>query len=249
MSNKSDWDEIKKDAENYKNDMESKYGIDLQEYGKKYASKNFVKKNNNVKVILRKVFTIFIIIFILIGWIQWRALNTKIEIKKFLTSVYNIDLREEKQGIDILGNGFTIYKINETPEVEVHTMFSTIKKYEYNDLNSRIYKYYFTKWNDQYKNKFIIEENYKDCRYWLFKKKDWILEFKTYIDVNNESEIREATDAIIRFIHFLPYKNIVPESYIRYKNQLILPKPSSGLKTDEEMKNIVEQKYKEIEKE
>lgn len=81
----------------------------------------------------------------------------------------------------------------------------------------------------------------------MLKKKNWILEFRTYINVNNESEIQEATDAIIRLIDYLPNKNIIPLCYIRYKNHLILPKPSSGVKTDEEIRNIVEQEYKRIE--
>ena len=228
--------------------MKDKYGIDLQEYGKKYSSKKFVEKNNNRKIILKRTFIVLIIIFILVSCIQWKALNIRIGIKKELSSNYNTEYTEEKHGIDLFGNGFSVYKIDEIPEIEVHSMFSTIKDTQAQDFDSRLYKYYFTKWNDEYKSKFITEESYQDCRYWLFKKKNWILEFKTYIDVNNESELQEATDAIIRFIHYLN-KNIVPLSYIRYKNHLFLPKPSIGIKTDEEIRNIAEQEYKKIEEE
>lgn len=130
MSDKSDWDEIKNESENYKNEMKAKYGIDLQEYGKKYASKEFVRKNNKMKIVFKKVCIVVIIIFILVSWIQWKALNTRIEIKKELKNIYDTALTEEKHGVDLFGNGFSVYKIDEAPEIEVHSMFSTIKRTE-----------------------------------------------------------------------------------------------------------------------
>ena len=153
-----------------------------------------------------------------IYFIHWKALNNQIEIKKELVNIYNIEPIEGEKGIDILGNGYAIYKINEIPGIEIHTMFNTIEHNQNIDLNDRVFKYYFNKWTDSYKYKFKIEERYIDCKFWTIKKK------------------------------FLPNQQILPSCYIKYKGQLIIPKSSTVLQSDEEMEEIAVKEFEIIDK-
>lgn len=248
MGKNSDGDEINEYERKYKENIKEKYGFDFEEYSKKYLNKETILKNKRIKRIIIRVIFILLIIGVPIYFIHWKALNNQIEIKKELVNIYNIEPIEGEKGIDILGNGYAIYKINEIPGIEIHTMFNTIEHNQNIDLNDRVFKYYFNKWTDSYKYKFKIEERYIDCKFWTIKKKNWILEFKTYIEVNNYDEMKAATKAIIRFVHFLPNQQILPSCYIKYKGQLIIPKSSTVLQSDEEMEEIAVKEFEIIDK-
>lgn len=65
----------------------------------------------------------------------------------------------------INGNGLYKYKLKDIGEIEIHAFFHKSKDIFIEDSNDRIYKYFFEKWNNVDKNKFVVVEEYDDYKY------------------------------------------------------------------------------------
>ena len=193
-----------------------------------YKWDNFIRMNQKIKKVEKVIFGITIIIILLIilsSIISIKKTSITQIIKASIKGDYDINITEEKPiKVNLLGNGFYSLKIENVPDLEVHIVIIEGQDIFIKDICDRLHKYYFEKWNDNDKYKFIIDEKYEDYQYGLTTKKNWFLSYKTYIDVNNFEEMMNATDAIIRFKKFMGnYSSMPINSYIRIDNELILP--------------------------
>lgn len=232
MNNNNDWKEIEDFIQKEKNKTIEKYGFDIYENFQKKNSKETFKKRKNIKRTVIIISIILIIIFILSCCFNLVQFKYKITRMNNLRSIYQLNFKEKSVDTDISGNEFLIYKIEEIPELEIHAI---AKKYDntfIEDVEAKIYKYFFDKWNNPDKNKFIVEESY-DYYTCKLSRKNWILKFKTYIEVNNYEEMLNATEIIIKFRNYMKYPQIIVKSYIKYDNKLILPHNVSNQKDDE----------------
>ncbi len=233
MNNNGDWKEIEDFIQKEKNKTIEKYGFDIYENFQNKNSKEALKKRKHIKrtvIIINIILIIILILSCCLNLVQFKYKRTRIS---NLQSIYQLNFEEKSVNTDITGNGFLIYKIEEIPELEIHAIAKKNDNTFIEDVEAKIYKYFFDRWNNPDKNKFIVEESYDDYTYKLYRKKNWILRFKTYIEVNNYEEMLNATETIIKFRNYMNYPQIIVESYIKYDNKLILPHNVSNQKDDE----------------
>ena len=220
--NKDDFEKIEYFERKDKENKLDKYGFDIYEKYEALKRENTsekIKKRRNIKIIISIVVIFIITVSCWANFVQFKHKRARMIALK---SVYQLDFKEEKVNTDITGNGFLIYKIEEIPELEIHAI-STKDDIFIEDFESRMYKYFFDRWNDSDKSKFVVEESYEDYTYGLHTKKNWLLKYKTYIEVSNYEEMLDATEIIIKFRDYMPYPQIIVESYIKYDNNYILP--------------------------
>lgn len=238
MGNKEDWEKIENFEQGKQINTINKYGFDIYENFQKKTSKEYFKKKRYFKRIII-VISIIILIFLI--------LNYCLDIFKYmrineLNGQYSLSFNEEKAGLNIIGNGFLIYKVEEIPELEIHAFLHRANDIFIEDTTERMYKYFFEKWEDPDKSKFHVEESYEDYTYGLRKEKNWFLKFKTYIEVNSYEEMLEATEIIIRFRKYMSYPKMLIDSYIKYGDRFILPHNVSH-QTDDEIREMAKKLF------
>lgn len=220
MNNKSDWDELEKWNQNRIEDEKEKLGFEAR----KDWLKGIKKQDKIRKIIKYSVIVIIIVIVLTYLFISYKDKRIKESIN-VMEGYYNtnnkseIEITEKKIGIS--GNGFYTYYSKDTPNIEIHAFRqgNTVES----DVSSRFHKYFFEKWEDNEKDKFVVVENYKDCKYRLTTRKNWLLEYQTYIEVNNYDEMLAATETIIRFEEYMKHPNLLVQNYIKIGNKMILP--------------------------
>ena len=183
------------------------------------------------------IFLIFISIF-------------KIEAEKSRISIIEQSLHTSAEEIPIkvnwLENGLYAYKTAKPIDIEVHAIFVNYKNLFIHDVNDRLHRYYFKNWEDEDKNKFVIDEHYEDDTYGFFKEKEWILVYETYIEASTYEEIIEATDVIIKYSNYIGNQVYIGSNiYIKYKGEIIRPIQSSNTKEDT-IKTNVWREYNEV---
>lgn len=246
--NNDDWKEIENFAQKERLDRIEKYGMDIYNQFERKTSKETLQKRKNIKKVVIIISIILMIILVLSCWANFIQTKYKLARRNNLKSIYLMNFEEQIVKSDITGNGFFIYKMKEIPELEIHAISKKEDDTFIQDVDARMYKYFFEKWNSPNKNKFTVEESYADCTYGWHTQKNWILEFKTYIEVNSYEEMIEATEMIIEFIDYMSYPQIIVESYIKYKNQFILPHNVS-LQNDDEIRQSAKTQFWNIENE
>ena len=197
--------------EKYKKDAE------LRERFKNKFNRKAFKKRKNIKIFL--IFIVIILIYLC--WYSLERSIKKVNRENEIESIYGIEVQEKSVETNLKGYGFLSYTTDEIPSLEIHAL-----RYDdvfLLDIEARIYKYFFEQWENENKDKFIVEENYDDYTYGLITKENWILNYKTYIEVTNYDEMLEATELIIDFKNYMGYSNIIFLSYIKYEDDLILP--------------------------
>lgn len=241
MGKTEDWKEIEDFSKKEKENIIEKYGFDIY---KNFPQKKF-KKRGNIKATVIFINIILIIVLILNCWISFVQLKYKTARITNLKSIYQLNFNEKTDNVDITGNGFLIYKIDEIPELEIHAISKKEDNTFIEDVESQMYKYFFDRWNDPEKNKFNVEESYEDYTYRFHTKKGWLLKFKTYIDVSNYEEMLKATEILIRFRNYMSFPQIIVESYIKYNNNLILPHNVS-IQNDDEIRESAKNQFLSI---
>lgn len=245
INNNEEWKEIEVSEQNKKTNIIDKYGFDIYEKFQKQNSKEAIKRRRIIKRATIIICIVTIITIIVSSWFS--SIRSKYERSRIsnLEDIYQLNFSEKAINTDITGNGFLTYKIAEIPEIEVHAVSKKEDNAFIEDTEARIYKYFFDTWNDLDKNKFKVEEYYEDYTYKLHTKKDWILKFKTYIEVNNYDELLDATETIIEFRKYMPYPQIIVGSYIKYNDNFILPHNAS-IQTDDEIRKSAKEQFLSI---
>lgn len=248
LKDNGDWKEIEDFTQKEKSDTIEKYGFDIYHEFERKTSKETLRKRKNIKKIVIIMSIILIIILLGSCWANFIQMKYKLARINNLKSIYLIDFEEKIVKSDITGNGFFIYKIKEIPELEIHAISKREDETFKQDADARIYQYFFDRWDSPNKSKFTVEESYEDCTYGWDTQENWILEFETYIEVNNYEEMIDATEMIIEFIDYMSYPQFIIKSYIKYKNQYILPHNVS-IQSDDEIRQSAKIQFGNIENE
>lgn len=237
-----EWKEIEEDERKRNSNMIAEYGFNIEEYAEKNLNRETLKKKRK-KMKIAKIIAIFLII--LIVFIQFYTFDLKRKAKvrenllKDMENSYHekFEIVEEKTFWG--GKGFYKMKIANIPQLEIHSVVN--EDGIGTDFDSRYYKYYFEKWNDNVKSKFVVNELYEDYTYKGTTMKNWQLSYYTYIEVKNYEELLEATNYIIKFIEYIENRYILLRSYIKFEDKLIIPHCITGESNEEILNNAIKQ--------
>lgn len=239
MNNKDDWKKIESDIQNKEYTSIQEYGIDIN---KRFNEITSEKSRNKRKIRFKilKYGVVLLIIFSIFFSIHSIKQN---ELKMIrindIETYYGSKVKEIPVKTSFNGNGLYMYQMNNEPNILIHTYVIKDKNIFEKDTESRFYKYYFEKWQDAEKEKFIVEEKYEDVKCGLIFEKDWILKYRTIIEVKNYDEMISATKAIIRFIEYMGNRRVIVNSYIKVGDNLILPQNTNDLNNEEIMKSAI----------
>ena len=169
-------------------------------------SRKKINKIWSILVSALKSFKIVIIILVIIlvfaGIYLFKdSTSIFIDIEEFVESEVGKVTLVSSSNTDDYQNGIFTLKLDKIPEIEIHAY----KKY-FNiddDSLSRVYKYLFNKWDNLNKNKFVVEEYYKDIESIDNEIiNDWLLVYNTCIKITNYSELMEATELVLDFAKY-----------------------------------------------
>lgn len=227
MDNKEDWKKIEEYLNNRNSEMLSKYKIDInQNIGKKIE-----KSKRNRKIIKRVIIITFIVVIYCVVYSIydiWASRARKERLQPFLGIITETNVKT-----NLFGNGCYSYKIVSIPDTEIHVWFDIFNDIFVEDSNERLCKYYFEKWEDIEKEKFIIDESYDDCSGFLYKKKNWILDYQMHIEVNNYEEAMKAIETIIRFKEYTGDKVYFSNKvYIKAGENILVPQVTNKQSSD-----------------
>lgn len=168
------------------------YGIDI------FNPKNPNKKSEKIFKILDKVTKsiligiIILIIIVLFGGliVTYVSLNAKVHInpKDTISKMYGKHVKIITKDLDQNRNGSYFLTIKENKEIQFRaiTEWQSMK----NDYSDRCEKYYFEKWENEYKNNVKTTENYNEG----------LLEYSVFLEIAEEETIPAATFILYDFI-------------------------------------------------
>ena len=216
--------EIKKIQEDILNKESSKLakykGVDLKEELEKMIqiknNKKIQKAKKVIKITMKTtlilIISIMILILIICVWIYDTivASRYRINIKESIENKYSTKVKCIYKDIGLNKNGIYIFKLKENPDIKIHV----IKKFGRTEEDGveRYCKYYFEKWEDEYKSKFKVKEGFRESTLYPEKSKEWLLSYNICIDINSYQELIKSTEAIIRLIKYS--KNSLVAIYI-----------------------------------
>jgi len=208
MSQEKDWKEIKESINIKESEMQAEFGFDIKQNWNKR-----LKRNYPLKIIPKRVIIAFLIICIIVVIIIVRLTTMIYKLTKSpkgeLTSLgLKVNtIYKENWGI---GKKIYTYELKDIPNIHIHAVkdCDNIQK----DMISQIKKYFFEKWEDKDKDKFIVECNYKDAKIGNKIKHNWLLDYNIYIKIENYEDLLEATEIILRFSNYMgKYKSLYVE--------------------------------------
>lgn len=195
-NNEDDWKKIQEWNEKRKEEEREKYGMNLDDLDSK-------KQHREIKIgmsIIRKIIAIqkVIVIVLIIGVFNFALyffaskIKSKINanVEKTIEEMYNVDIEFSNSYLDDKENGKFIFKLADNNEI----YFTAIKKNDSitEDYLDNCHKYFFDKWENVEKEKFIVNEN----------KENNVLEYDTYIEINSFEDIDEAMNTINSFVEY-----------------------------------------------
>ena len=238
MDNKEDWEELERWNESRIESQKEKFGIEYDKYNnlntKEQRKKiDKVVKGLNItgkalKIFAILIFTIAIFLVLLIVYINVSNLKerTDVSVVKVIENMYNIKIKLISQDIDGKGNEVYKFELEENNEIK----FTAIKNFGNltEDFLDQSQKYYFDKWNSPNKEYFIVEENITDG----------ILDYDTYLIINNYEDIEKNVNMINEFVDFCRTKFYPSwQIYLKKEKSRIYPYNHSGMSKEDAMNN------------
>ena len=237
MGNKEDWEELEKWQERRKEEQKEKFRVDFSEIGEKreYKGVNNVVKGMKIAgktIKFGGIITIIVIIAIVILIFDLIISNinakTNVKAEKTIESMYNTNIELVSKDIDDKENGKYIFKLSDNSEIQ----FTAIKKYGSlsEDFSDNCHKYYFDKWNSSDKKYFTIIDRTNE-----------ILDYDTYISINNEKDLDMAMNAINEFADFCGENfSFTWRIYLKKGDYTIYPYQQSGMTKEDATNNAKE---------
>ena len=193
MENKEDWKKVEEDILNKDSEKIANYGVDI--IGE---LDNLIKKNNNVKrkkikkiiKISFRSFMILIIIFavalLMFGFYLYDSMfksRHDVDPTEFIEAISEEKVKCISKNVDNNKNGLYEYRPKSNKEIVIHA----VKKFGKTDSDviEQYFKYYFEKWSDEYKDKFVIKQGYKECEIYPEETSQWLLSYSVYAEIHN----------------------------------------------------------------
>ena len=239
MGNKEDWEEIDSWKETKKQEELDKYGLSFEDVhvGKKKRIDRFASFLKAVGVsyvvFATIIFSIAIIVVGIYLYVKYMDIKSQVDIDLVDTiqSMYNIKIDIISQDTDNKGNGKYVIKLKNS---DVDIIFNAVKDKGSlkEDYIARSQKYYFDRWESKAKENFKIVE----------KEENDILNYETYIEIDNYDELIKAVESINEFFEYSRQKLFAAWNvYIKYGKIIIDPYTSSSDTKEDAIKNAQDQ--------
>jgi len=265
MGTREEWEEIEASVKQKKQNDIKKYGADIEKEFQELSKKD-IKHNSHIKKAISKIPKVIIIIIILFAEFQVFIMayimfaNMKnahdADVEQIAKDVLNTKVNLISKNVEEHGNGEYYFEVKKIPEIK----FKAIKNYGrcFDDCLNNYNKYLFERWNSSEKEKITVKEDIDE---------KGLLQYELYIEINNYSEMENATEILIHYIEYLENwnkKNNISRYIGQKKGQfsvkpcsIYLKKSSSGeiiqpyhmqWQTAEEMRDDAKKSYIEITK-
>lgn len=230
MGNQEDWKEIEKYIKEKDNQKIAEYGFDINKELENQIKRNNAPKTKRIKKAIKINFYVAIALIViplvvLLGmtlYFYYDSMQGRFfaDAQETIEGHIGEKIKIKTKDVDDNENGVYTFIVKDKKEIEIHAIkkWGTVQ----HDAESQYFKYYFERWEDSEKEKFIVDEGYVDTSSYEDKTTNWLLDYNTYIEVNNYQEMIDATEAIIRFLQYMN-KNINVDTYIRFNGIGILP--------------------------
>lgn len=237
MDNKNDWEEIEKwNIERMERDKE-KFGLYASDFN--YNTKGvdrFVKVLNItgsvfkvIKSIVIGIIIIAIIFFLGMGISNMNS-HITVDVNKTLEDKYKVKVNTIYKDVDDNGNGDYRLELKKNKDIK---FFATKKGNQLQeDLSDNSHRYYFDLWDSPNKNAFTIVESYNGN----------FLEYHTYIEINDEEDIKTSMKIMNEFINTCENENfyLTWDIYLKKGEYRIYPYEESQISNDEATQKAIE---------
>ena len=233
MDKKNDWEELEQWNELREEERKNRFGEYPEGFQKNKKIDRLAKSMDITIKVIRGIF-FAIIALALLAYILYMV-DQKVDVEGTIENLYKVKTEIVDKNLDKNGSG--TYKLETKGKDNIR--FTVIKQGTMlkDDFSDNCQKYYFDLWNSPKKELFTVNENYDGE----------ILNYETYIEVNNEDEIEKGVEALSDLTEFCGNQDFYQtwNIYLCVKGKRIYPYMQSGL-SREEIVNKTLEKFNEI---
>ncbi len=235
MDKKNDWDELEQWNSLREEEQKNRFGKYPEEFKKNKKIDKVTKGMDITLKIIRGIFFAIITIALLIY--VWYVVGQKANTDPVgkIEDLYKVKSEIIDKNLDKNGSGTYKLETKGTDNIQfiVLKQGTTLK----DDFSDNCQKYYFDLWNSPKKELFTVNETYDGE----------ILNYETYIEVNNEDEIEKGVEALSDLTEFCGNQDFYQtwNIYLKIGEKRIYPYMQSGL-SREEIVNKTLEKFNEI---
>lgn len=190
MGNKEDWEELENWNKGKELETKNKYGTNINNIKvnteKVYKFSEFLNKIIRKVHIIMCIFFAFVIIFAISFFAgKYKELNDRLDVDVLeKVKTYNgLEFEIERQETDEKGNGKYYLICKKEPNIKCLAIKNNGNVIE--DCSDNVYKYYFEKWESDYKGNFNAKE-YRD--------ENGLLNYSLWIEVDDFSKIDKVIE-------------------------------------------------------
>ena len=233
MDKKNDWDELEQWNSLREEEQKNRFGKYPEEFKKNKKIDRLAKSMDITIKVIRGIF-FAIIALALLAYILYMV-DQKVDVEGTIENLYKVKTEIVDKNLDKNGSG--TYKLETKGKDNIRFTVVKTGKNLTDDFSDNCQKYYFDLWNSPKKELFTVNENYDGE----------ILNYETYIEVNNEDEIEKGVEALSDLTEFCGNQDFYQtwNIYLSVKGKRIYPYMQSGL-SREEIVNKTLEKFNEI---
>lgn len=233
MDKKNDWEELEQWNELREEERKNRFGEYPEGFQKNKKIDRLAKSMDITIKVIRGIF-FAIIALALLAYILYMV-DQKVDVEGTIENLYKVKTEIVDKNLDKNGSG--TYKLETKGKDNIR--FTVIKQGTMlkDDFSDNCQKYYFDLWDSPKKELFTVNETYDGE----------ILNYETYIEVNNEDEIEKGVEALSDLTEFCGNQDFYQtwNIYLSVKGKRIYPYIQSGL-SREEIVNKTLEKFNEI---
>lgn len=231
MDNKNDWEELEKWNAQREEEQKNRFGKYPEEFQKNKKIDKVTKGMNITIKIIRGIFFAIIALALLVY--IFYVVGQKADPVGKIEDLYKVQAKVISKNIDKNSAGTYKLELKDNENIK----FTVIKQGTAlnDDFSDNCQKYYFNVWDSSKKELFTENETYNGE----------LLNYETYIEIDNEEELKEGIDAINDFVEFCGNQNFYQtwNIYLNVKGKRIYPYMQGGVSREETFNQALEKFY------
>lgn len=233
MYNKDDWKELEQWNAQREEEQKRKFG-EYPEGFQRNKKIDKVTKGMNITIkVIRGIFFAVIALALLVYIFYVVGQKANADPVGKIEDLYKVQAKVISKNIDKNSAGTYKLELKDNEDIK----FTIIKQGTLlnDDFSDNCQKYYFNVWDSSKKELFTENETYNGE----------LLNYETYIEINNEEELKEGIDAIRDFVEFCGNQNFYQtwNIYLKIDEKRIYPYMQSGVSREEIFNQALEKFY------